>query len=521
MNATGAPLGASGTTTAAKRRGMSGRSAALRGLSIPWALFVSTGLSAAPPAAPQLLPEPALTAGTGNLVQWTPLIGDVEYRAQCAEDEAFTVVPLDSGWIPDDRYLFSSLLPNTTYWYRVKARMPAEVQAWQQTSRADFETDLLDDVSIDAAPDDVVLIDGSVPRKDVLGSDALNASRIQAMRLNAFRCDADRTLTAIEHFLGLAYSMTMQFRVYESTTLAGPYQLAHMNETLSGTVTGWHGSGPISVPLSAGKYYAIGVAWNGSVSIYHRAIDAEEVSWGTRVGTGIAGMPWPDQITCSPEAFSYYQRLTTVRPAGYVPSGRMISTAVSLPAGQTWGAVRFAATTPSDTSIAVDVLDGGADAPLLTNVTSGTRLDNLDTSAIRLRAILATTNPARTPVLHDWAVTVVDPAGGGESDWSDLQSSTQCAPSPQDLDGDCDVDADDLRAFEACASGPAVPYDPGNLPAGCPLAPDAQNRIPADADRDGDVDLVDFAVFQRCHAGPDRLPDPSCADGLGLHMAEM
>lgn len=69
---------------------------------------------------------------------------------------------------------------------------------------------------------------------------------------------------------------------------------------------------------------------------------------------------------------------------------------------------------------------------------------------------------------------------------------------PADFDRDGDVDADDLMIFEACASGPTVPYtgDCGK----------------ADFDADTDVDQDDFAVFQRCYSGADNPADPNCGD---------
>lgn len=67
-----------------------------------------------------------------------------------------------------------------------------------------------------------------------------------------------------------------------------------------------------------------------------------------------------------------------------------------------------------------------------------------------------------------------------------------------DLDQDGDVDADDLAAFESCASGPGVARA-----AGC------ENR---DFDKDSDVDQADFAVFQRCFSGADVPAEPGCAD---------
>ncbi len=71
-----------------------------------------------------------------------------------------------------------------------------------------------------------------------------------------------------------------------------------------------------------------------------------------------------------------------------------------------------------------------------------------------------------------------------------------------DLDGDLDNDVVDMAIFAACATGPAIPYDPNGLPAGCTLQPDAEGRILADTDRDGDVDQDDFGVLQACLTGP-------------------
>jgi len=84
-----------------------------------------------------------------------------------------------------------------------------------------------------------------------------------------------------------------------------------------------------------------------------------------------------------------------------------------------------------------------------------------------------------------------------------------------DFDVDGDVDSDDLAAFKACATGPAIPYNPAALPEpepGCTLAPDANGHIAADFDEDNDVDQSDFGSFQRCYSGEGNLADPHCAD---------
>jgi hypothetical protein len=80
-----------------------------------------------------------------------------------------------------------------------------------------------------------------------------------------------------------------------------------------------------------------------------------------------------------------------------------------------------------------------------------------------------------------------------------------------DFDTDCDVDMADASIFLACAAGPAVAYDPADLPEGCTLTPD-QGRIAADFDRDGDVDQSDFGAFQRCYSGAGRIADAECAN---------
>ncbi len=83
---------------------------------------------------------------------------------------------------------------------------------------------------------------------------------------------------------------------------------------------------------------------------------------------------------------------------------------------------------------------------------------------------------------------------------------------PADFNGDGFVDEADFAIFEACFTGPAVPYDPNDLPPGCTLEPDEDGFIAADFDRDGDVDQTDFGIFQRCWSGEGNPADPNCAN---------
>ena len=96
-------------------------------------------------------------------------------------------------------------------------------------------------------------------------------------------------------------------------------------------------------------------------------------------------------------------------------------------------------------------------------------------------------------------------------DWSFTQNTcTSPLSVSANLDGDCDVDAQDLAILQACQSGPAVPYNPLSLPANCPLMPDTTGHISADLDHDSDVDQVDFGILQRCYTGANTAADPNC-----------
>ncbi|HOW72598.1 MAG TPA: right-handed parallel beta-helix repeat-containing protein [Phycisphaerae bacterium] len=68
-----------------------------------------------------------------------------------------------------------------------------------------------------------------------------------------------------------------------------------------------------------------------------------------------------------------------------------------------------------------------------------------------------------------------------------------------DFDGDGDVDQDDLRVLEGCASGPLVPRD------------GSEKCRQADLDGDNDVDQSDFGIFQRCWSDENVTADPNCA----------
>jgi len=112
---------------------------------------------------------------------------------------------------------------------------------------------------------------------------------------------------------------------------------------------------------------------------------------------------------------------------------------------------------------------------------------------------------------------VDDPAtadtGAGTPPIVDMGAYEYFLTAKADFNRDGDVDAEDLDVFEACATGPAIPYNPAALPEpepGCTLTPDGNGRIAADFDEDSDVDQSDFGMFQRCYSGEGNPADPAC-----------
>jgi hypothetical protein len=135
-------------------------------------------------------------------------------------------------------------------------------------------------------------------------------------RGNLFHCLYESRLTQIEQYLSIPSSVELKYVVYESSEQAWNYSRIHETTVASSaTGEGWYSSGPISVPLSAGKYYIIAVGVAGShTAYYYGAMNYPiKTTFGeSPQGYQVSGYP-PPIDTSSTGSSSFYQRLSTCR----------------------------------------------------------------------------------------------------------------------------------------------------------------------------------------------------------------
>jgi hypothetical protein len=162
---------------------------------------------------------------------------------------------------------------------------------------------------------------------------------------------------------------------------------------------------------------------------------------------------------------------------------------------------------PDPSNMAVDnrghlFVAPASEGPVIEYDRDGVLVTSSAAGAFKATDLLAMTRAVRTPLS--------DP---NEQNAFNLNvDSVDCLWTRGDFDCDIDTDADDLVIFEACATGPAIPYNATSLPSGCALQADSTGIIPADRDADHDVDHADFGHFQRCFSGENLAADPNCAD---------
>lgn len=132
-------------------------------------------------------------------------------------------------------------------------------------------------------------------------------------RGNVYQADVSVPLKRIDQWLTLPGTSKLQFFVYESSSLGGTFVKIHGNAFDGTPGSGWYSSGPLNVPLMAGRYYFIGAAWLSSAEYFHDAGTAGvpvSVPFGTLIGSaGANSYPPPLSASYTGETIVYSQAL--------------------------------------------------------------------------------------------------------------------------------------------------------------------------------------------------------------------
>ncbi|MDO8586799.1 MAG: hypothetical protein Q7T82_07120 [Armatimonadota bacterium] len=150
-------------------------------------------------------------------------------------------------------------------------------------------------------------------RTDTIGSASFSGTETGDARGNAYECTYSSVLTQIEHYFNISTSTELRYCVYESTVYSGSYNKIH--ETVvadSGVGATWYSSGPISVPMQAGRYYVICTAWQGA-AVSYGSYPGHPVttSFGrSRAGVYMSYFPPGPTVINNESGTVYYQRVS-------------------------------------------------------------------------------------------------------------------------------------------------------------------------------------------------------------------
>jgi hypothetical protein len=134
---------------------------------------------------------------------------------------------------------------------------------------------------------------------------------------NAFRVDSPVVLTQQEFFLSFTGTNDLTFWVFDSPVEFGTYNLVQSNTvSINGTGSNFYSSGPISVPLAAGRYYVLAVSPLNNITYFFNLGPSQLTSFGAQVHGFATGVhPLGPSIDSSvDDSAIYYQRITTAVP---------------------------------------------------------------------------------------------------------------------------------------------------------------------------------------------------------------
>ncbi len=159
---------------------------------------------------------------------------------------------------------------------------------------------------------------------DLIGSTwptsaAMSAGAAGVTLLDFYEAATSRTITELEIIMVQPRVFTLDWRILEAKDRAGPYRAIFTKTTMSAGAMQASGetTGPIQVPIQAGRFYAIGVALPAEAR-YYLQLQAEkslpvEVSFGQLTSAAVVqSAAASDEVAYpTPDNFVLAQRITT------------------------------------------------------------------------------------------------------------------------------------------------------------------------------------------------------------------
>lgn len=164
----------------------------------------------------------------------------------------------------------------------------------------------------------------STEQTDTIGSSAAYYTGGDRLKGNYFSCTSSRTLTGVSTYMAFTGGLSITYTVYYSSTQTGTYSLLSqktVNQYSSAGTAAWYASGTMSVSLTSGYYYFIGVFFGTTDDVsypdptyyYATSLNSTQPVFGTHLGGGESATfaSLPSSVTTIDNSYGYYMQITT------------------------------------------------------------------------------------------------------------------------------------------------------------------------------------------------------------------
>jgi hypothetical protein len=167
----------------------------------------------------------------------------------------------------------------------------------------------------------------STEQTDTIGTSAASYTGGDRLKGNYFSCTSSRTLTEISTYMAFTGGIDITYAVYYASSQTGTYSLLSqttVNQYSSAGTAGWYSSGTVSISLTSGYYYFIGIFFGTTDDVsypnptyyYATALNTTQPIFGAHLGGGESNpagtyTSLPSTVTSIDNAYGYYMQLTT------------------------------------------------------------------------------------------------------------------------------------------------------------------------------------------------------------------